>query len=186
MTMQDRLLDEWLRGLKWSLTAVPSPEREEIVEETRGHIAERLDGGASLEEVLDAFGPPDAYARRFVDEMEVQSALGAGRSGGLLGGVLRRAHRSVAAVLALAGLLVCCAAQLAAVSLLWMKITDPVHAGLWMNDHGTQFIGVIDDPATAQEMLGVWIYPIGLAVIAISWAIGRFILIATVRTFRPR
>ena len=35
MTDADRRLDEWLRGLKWSLQSIPSPEREDIIEETR-------------------------------------------------------------------------------------------------------------------------------------------------------
>lgn len=185
MTVQDRLLDEWLRGLKWSLTAIPSPEREDIVEETRGHISERLEAGASLEEVLDAFGSPDVYARGFVEEMEVSSALGGGRSGSLLGVIARRAHRSAVAFAAFLGLLVIVAVALGAVITGVYKLVDPVHAGLWVGD-GFAFLGTIDDPSTGRELLGNWVYVVIPAIFAACWFLGRLILIGTVRTFTRR
>lgn len=185
MTMQDRLLDEWLRGLKWSLTAIPSPEREEIVEETRAHIAERLERGASIEEVLDAFGAPDVYARGFVDEMEVTSALASQRSGSLMGVIARRAHRSATAFAAFLGLLILTALALGAIITGVYKLVDPVHAGLWVGD-GFAFLGTIDDPTTGRELLGNGVYVVIPAIVAACWFLGRLILIGTVRTFTRR
>lgn len=186
MTEADRRLDEWLRGLKWSLAAVPSPEREDIIEETRGHIAERLDAGASVEAVLGAFGAPDAYARRFIDEMEVSRALGAARAGPLLGVILGRLHRSALAVGALALLLVFGVLAFAAVSIVWFEVTDPVHTGLWMNDQGTAFIGIIDDPNTAEDRLGAGVIPVAIFLFTLSAVLARLTLVGVVRRFLRR
>lgn len=186
MTVQDRLLDEWLRGLKWSLTAIPSPEREDIVEETRGHIAERIDAGASLEDVLEAFGPPELYARRFVDEMEVSSALGSRQAAPLLAVVMQRAHRSLVAVLAVFGLIILAALALSAVGVISMELSDPVRTGFWWNGRGTAFLGQIDDPTSARELLGPGVYGVAIGLLTLVWIVGRWILIATVKTFARR
>lgn len=186
MTDADRRLDEWLRGLKWSLSAVPSPEREDIIEETRGHIAERIDAGASIDEVLDAFGAPDAYARGFVDEMEVNRALGAEKAGPLLGVILRRLHRSALAVGALTALLVLGVLAFTALSIVWFEVTDPVHTGLWTNDHGTAFIGIIDDPATATDRLGAGVIPAAIFLLMLSLVLARLVLVGAVRRFSRR
>jgi uncharacterized membrane protein len=69
-------VQEWLRRLKWSLASMPSPEREDIVEETRAHLHEAIAGGQSAAAVLGGFGAPEDYARQFVDEMDVSHALG--------------------------------------------------------------------------------------------------------------
>lgn len=186
MTASDQKLDHWLRALKWSLAAVPQAERDEIVQEAAAHIADRLDAGAPLEDVLAGFGAPEAYARRFLDEMEVTRALADQKSAPLLGVVMRRVHRSLVSVLALAGLLALGLASMMAVAAAWMKLTDPRHAGLWWNDRGTFFLGTIDDPSSAAELLGLWLYPAAVAVLVVCWIVGRLILLAAVRTYARR
>ena len=186
MTEADRRLDEWLRGLRWSLDSLPVRDRDDIVEETRCHITERLAAGDDLGAVLDGFGPADRYARNFVDEMEVSRALGAQKAGSLLGVILRRLHRSAVAVAALALLLFLGVAAFTAGSILWFEITDPVHTGLWINDRGSQFIGIIDDPATATDRLGAAITPVAVILLALSLVLARLVLVGTVRSFSRR
>lgn len=182
---QDRAIDLWLRRLNWALAKVPAADREDIVAEARAHIEDRIAAGRPAGEVLADFGPAETYARDFIDEMETVGALGAQRSGDLLGVVLRRVHRSAVAALALFVILVLALLSLSALGMVVMKITDPVHAGLWMGPH-EQFIGVIDDPTQARELLGFWLYPLAALVMLIAWTLGRLTLIGTVRILRPR
>lgn len=176
----------WLRRLSWALAAMPAAEREDIVEEARGHLEERLRTGQSASEALTGFGAADVYARPFLDEMELTAALGSQKSGDLLGAVARRVHRSLLAAAAAAVLLALALVAFTAVSLVIMKLQDPVHAGLWIGP-GQRFIGVIDDPGAARERLGVWLYPLAGASLALSWLIGRFVLLWAVRALvRPR
>lgn len=170
----------WLRRLTWALAAMPAAEREDIVEEARGHLEDRIRDGQSAAEALAGFGPADVYARPFLDEMELTAALGSQKSGDLLGAVARRAHRSLLAAGAALILLVLALVALTAISLVIMKLRDPVHAGLWIGP-GQRFIGVIDDPGRAREVLGVWLYPLAGAGLALAWLIGRLVLLWAVR-----
>ena len=179
-----RLIEDWLRRLKWSLANVPSPEREDIVAEARAHIEERVASGSSIADVLAGFGPADAYARQFIDEMEIAAALGAQRSGDLLGVIGRRVHRSLTAALALLAVLALGLVAAASVVMAAIKLVDPVHAGLWIGPT-QQFIGVIDDPSAAHEVLGLWLYPLAALSLLLVWLIGRLVLIRAVRTLRP-
>lgn len=181
----ERLSEDWLRRLKWALAKVPSPEREDIVAEARAHIEERVAGGRPVAEVIADFGAPEAYARHFVDEMEAAGALGTQSSGDLLSVVARRVHRSLVAALAMFGVLVLALAGFTALSMVWMKITHPVRAGLWISPT-QQFIGVIDDPSKAHDVLGWWLYPLAAAILLLVWLIGRLILIWAVRALQPR
>jgi hypothetical protein len=182
---RDRTSEAWLRRLKWALAEIPSPEREDILAEARSHIEDRVAAGRPPAEVVAEFGPADAYARDFIDEMETTGALGAQRSGDLLGVVVRRVHRSLAAALALFAVLLLGLVAFSMMIMVWLKVTDPAHAGLWIGPH-EQFIGVIDDPSKARDVLGLWLYPLAALVLLLGWTIGRAILIWAVRTLRPR
>lgn len=173
-------VDHWLRRLTWALGAMPASEREDIVEEARGHLEERIRGGQAAAEALAGFGEPDVYARPFLDEMELSAALGSQRSGDLLGAVARRVHRSLLAAGAGLILVVLALVAFAIASLVIMKLHDPVRAGLWIGP-GQRFIGVIDDPSQAREMLGLWLYPLAGASLALIWLIGRLVLLRAVR-----
>jgi hypothetical protein len=173
-------VETWLRRLHWALQPMPSPEREEIVAETRAHLSERLDDGADPVELLEGFGPPDVYARRFIDEMELAHALGEQKSADLLTVIGRRVHRSLIAALAFAMVVALAGLSLAAVATLSYEVIDPVHSGLWRGSNQF-FVGVIDDPGTARDLLGPLIWPAALAVIALSWAAGRAILLTAAR-----
>lgn len=185
MTDADRRLDEWLRGLKWSLQSIPSPEREDIVEETRAHITERLARGAPLEEALAPFGTPEDYARSFIDEMEVSGALASQRSASLMAVIARRAHRSVVAAGAILGVLILNVIAIGAVVTGVYKLVDPAHAGLWVGP-GFAFLGTTDDVTAGRELLGNWVYVLIPTVLVACWYLARLILIGTVRTFARR
>jgi hypothetical protein len=98
-----------------------------------------------------------------------------------LAAVLRRAHRSAVALSAFVVLVGLGAVTALIVSVAVMKVFDPVHAGLWMSET-QQFIGVIDDPSAAREILGNWVFVIAAGVCAVAWVVGRLTLLWAVRT----
>lgn len=182
--VDDRAVADWLRRLKWALTRMPSPEREDIVEETRGHLEERIAAGASPAEALAAFGPAETYAHRFLDEMDVAAALGSRRTGDVLGVVLRRLNRSLVAVLAFLIVLFVGGVALGLVVAGVWKLFDPAHVGVWIE--GSSFwIGDIDDPSAGRELVGLWLYPITVAGVAAAWFVCRAVLLWAVRTLAP-
>jgi uncharacterized membrane protein len=173
-------IEEWLRRLKWSLASMSSPERDNIVEETRSHLREVLAAGCSPSAALAGFGRAEDYARRFIDEMQIVGALGSQDTGALLHVVARRINRSLVAALAAIGIAALGVLTLIAILMLILKLSDPVHAGLWRGAHQF-FIGKIDNPADATELLGFWLYPLCVGILALSWFIGRLLLLWAVR-----
>jgi len=180
--MSDETIEvqDWLRRLKWSLASIPSPEREDIYDETRAHLQEAVAGGQTAAAVLAGFGSPEDYARQFVDEMDVSRALGSGRASAMLATVSRRMHRSFVAAIAFGVLLLLGLFALGVGFTAAVKIVDPEHAGLWMGRAGF-FIGTIDDPSTARELLGYGLFPLAALLFVLTWLIGRLILTRTLR-----
>jgi len=178
-------IQNWLRRFKWSLAAIPSPERDDIVAEVAAHLHESLCAGKSPAAVLHQFGSPENYAPYFIDEIELSSALSSQHSGAMIAAVLNRVHRSaIAAALGIA-LLFLGAIFFTALTAAFLKLWDPAHVGLW--HHGRLFfIGKIDDPASARELLGFWLYPCAFVAIALSWLAGRFVLVHGVRSLAQK
>ncbi|HEX8569061.1 MAG TPA: hypothetical protein VF699_03940 [Caulobacteraceae bacterium] len=178
-----RAIAGWLRRFKWSLGGMPSPEREDLVAEVRAHLDERIAAGVGVTEALNGFGTPEAYARNFVEQMELARALTGGRFPSLLGAVARRVHRSAVAaaafiaVLLLAGLAggICVTAA--------VKLVDPVHAGLWFGEGGLYF-GREQEPGRMRELLGPWIFPLAPVSVALAWVLARLVLISSLQAVR--
>ncbi|WP_421933242.1 HAAS signaling domain-containing protein [Phenylobacterium sp.] len=170
----------WLRRLSWSLAAIPAPEREDIVAEIGDHLNQRAQAGQAPAEILAGFGAPEAYGRRFLDDFELSGALGSQRAGDLAVAILRRAHRSLAALAAVAAACLLAAAAFVVVTTAIYKVIDPTHAGLWSGRAGF-FIGIIDDPASAHELLGIWIFPLAALSLVLAWLAGRLILVGALR-----
>jgi len=186
MTAADtQSVEDWLRRLKWALASIPSPEREDIVEETRVHLQERIAAGQGPSQALAPFGEPEAYARGFVDEMELSGLLARPRFAGLLAAIARRAHKSLVAALAFFAVLILGSLALGVLITAVWEIFDPARAGLWIGPDRFNF-GVIDDPTLGQELLGPWIIPVALVIAGLCWILGRLVLIGAARTLRRR
>lgn len=170
----------YLRRLRWALAALPERDRDEVVEETRLHVLERVESGRPLEQVLAALGPAPAYAQSFLDEMEISGVLASQRSGAMLRVVARRAQRSLVAAAALAVVLLLAASAALTLSVAVFEIGDPVHTGLWVSQDQT-FIGVIDDPSSARELLGGWIFVLAAVNALLAWWLGRLVLLRAIR-----
>ncbi|WP_257387822.1 HAAS signaling domain-containing protein [Tahibacter caeni] len=185
MSNETREFEPWLRRLKWALSALPAQDRDDIVAETRAHLRDACDAGQTPAQVLAGFGGAEDYARQFVDQMELSGALGAGRSGPMLRLVLRRAHRSLIATVATTLVLVCVLLAVTGASLVFFELSDPVHTGFWSGG-GNLFVGVIDDPAKAVDLLGTWLLPAALAAVVLPLLLGRLVLLWTVRRLAGR
>lgn len=186
MTIQydQDLVAGWLRRFKWALKRMPSPEREDIVEETRAHLHERMAGGLTAAQALANFGAPEDYARKFMDEMVLAAAAGSGNSGDSLRAVLRFVTRSGVALLAFFVVLFVGSLGLGfLISGVW-KIFDPTHVGLWIGPRDFA-LGVIDHPEGSRELLGGWMYPLCAAAVGVAWLICRTVLRWAVRTLSP-
>jgi hypothetical protein len=163
----DQVLVGYLRRLRWSLASLPADERDDIIAEARSHFQEKLESGVRIEEAIDSLGAPEEFARGFITERALLSALSTRDSMGLLAALAQRASRnartfSATAVCVLVWLLavVICAVAVA-------KLFDPIHVGLWVG--GKQFfLGAIDDPARGREILGIWIFPIALLFLVLA------------------
>lgn len=181
----DPLLADYARKLRWALSALPEKDRDDIVAEMRSHVLDRVDAGASLKDALAALGSPEEYARGFADAHAVASALSSRRTPHMISALATGAARNVAA--AGAGILILLtwvvAALISYVAIL--KISDPTHVGLWKGGRNF-FIGIIDDPSTAKELLGPWITPLALVVVILAWLITRALAVWALRRLAPR
>lgn len=179
-TQQDRVAADWLRRLNWALAALPEADRNDIVAEAAAHLDEAAAAGRATRDTLAGFGAPEAYARPFLDEAELVRALGSQTATDLAGAVVRRVHRSVVAALAGVAVLAIAMVMFVAVTVVVMEVQDPVHTGLWLGDR-ERFIGQIDDPSAARDLLGGWLIPLAAGVIGAGWVLGRLLLLAAVR-----
>jgi uncharacterized membrane protein len=173
-------IEEWLRRLKSALASMALPERDNILEETRGHLRERLVAGDTPADALAGFGSPEDYAQCFVDEMRMEGALRSKDTGALLHVVTSQINRNIVAALAGIGIAVFGVFAFFAVVTLIAKIFDPVRAGVWRFPQGGLTIGLVN-PADATELLGMWLYPLCVGVLALSWLGGRMLLLWAVR-----
>jgi uncharacterized membrane protein len=176
----ERELGPWLRRLKWALSAIPADDRNDIVAETRAHLAERVAEGQAPKQALEQFGEPEEYARLFLDARELSGAAASQAPLSLLKAVSTRAHRSIVAAAAFLLVLAIGAAALAVAITAINKVFDPAHSGLWAGGNAF-FVGVIDRPQSAHELLGGWIYPLAVLWIALCWIVARLVLVWAVR-----
>jgi uncharacterized membrane protein len=135
-------IDDYLARLRKGLRRLPGPERDELVEELRGHVLERLEargssGERSLDEVLRAVGDPAQLASQCETEALLRRAATSRSPWLLLRTTARWAGRGVAGVVALlvtvsgyGSALVCYACAVA-------KPLFPSHIGMWLTpEHG--------------------------------------------------
>ena len=69
MTQQHPVVDRYLTRFEASINEFDFPEREEITQEIRNHIAEAQAAGTALDSVLQTLGPADVLARAYAVEL---------------------------------------------------------------------------------------------------------------------
>jgi hypothetical protein len=178
-------LAAFTRRLRWALAAIPEADRESIVAEMRSHVLDRIDAGASVDDVLAALGAPDEYAREFRESYAVASALSSRRTPPMLHALVLRAAGSLSAVLAFFVIVIAWASALLVAYAALLKISDPTHVGLWRGERFF-FIGIIDDPTAGQELLGPWIMPLALVCVIAAWLVTRSLAVWALKRLAPR
>lgn len=88
MTEQNPIISRYIAQFRSGLKNLPETERTEIVQEIESHIAEAINGGRSVAEVLERLGPADRLARAYVADALVGSGRGHVRNWFRAAGVL--------------------------------------------------------------------------------------------------
>lgn len=154
-------IDDFLRRFRRALASVPADVREELVDELRSHIEERLaQGRLDLEA---GFGSPEDYASHFVTEGALQAAVSRGNPFHILTvllGKVRATAVTIFVVLPL-GML-----ELVACGLILDGLLKPIggsHVGLFLRSNGGfGALGWIRDIGSMHEVLGYAAMPIFL------------------------
>lgn len=190
-----KTIDTYLAALRKELRELMDEDANDIVEEIRAHILDKISGGASPEKIsstLTALGRPEELAGRYrTDEL------------------LRRAQHSHSPLLSMhslfrwaglsfGGLIVFVVSVLgytlggALVMFGALKAIWPRGTGLWENHYpdGTWSLNLSFSSGNApagRDLLGWWLLPIGLIVgTAILYATFRFGSWSIRRFWRPR
>jgi len=185
-------INQYLERMRKALNALPSADRDEIVEEIRSHILERMEAEGhtseqSIREILQAVGDPDELASEYKTEAMLRRAVTSISPWVLLRSMMRWAMTGfagfIAFVLTLTGY--ACAAVCYLCGLL--KPVFPTHIGLWLTpDHmitlgyragnlSPRMYGISVKPpisfvlgtlgpaeGPARELLGPWLFPFTL------------------------
>jgi hypothetical protein len=169
---ESKLIDPWLERLEAALATLPAGERDDILKETRSHLAARIDSGRTPDEVLAGFGPAEGYARTLLLE---SGTVEPARSRSLSSSLVRLTFRSIVAAGAFFIVALLAASALSVAQTALYKLGNPAQAGLWRG-HGGFFIGVIDDPHHGHELLGKWIFPLAVLSVVLAWLVGRWVV----------
>jgi uncharacterized membrane protein len=189
MTNEDKaigLLNDYIKQLKWSLSKLPSEDREEIIQEVHGHLLDRLKGSESVEdfqEILEEFGPPDMYARSFLENYEASVALASASPWQILQQNFRMISHGSSVVLSFLVILFLYILSVFLVLVGLLKPLFPNHIGLWVSRSPFSFLfGFKLSPESNSELLGYWIIPLaillGTALFIATSRLSRYSLIA--------
>jgi len=164
----------YIRKVRMALNALPETVRDDLIRELHSHLIDRLESGASASEAIAPFGSPEQYASSLYNAQQLSGALVSRRMSELIDALIRNLTSSISATIA--GLLIFCIWVMTGVLCVVAiaKAAAPQHVGLWQSP--TEFfIGVIDEPASATELLGFWIFPIAIIATIFAWLLTRML-----------
>ncbi len=178
MTQLPSDVSHWLNALNAALGSLPADARTEIVAETRGHIQDRIAAGLSSENTLHGFGDPRAYARTFLDDYALTTALDSKRIWPMIKTLASFTSRSIVALFGLIATLTFGGIALGSVVSIVLKMIRPDKVGLWVgNDH--VILGATNMAAQMHEIAGNWVYLIFIAMLAVGAVLARYSLIGS-------
>jgi uncharacterized membrane protein len=167
-------VNDYLALLRASLTGMSVSEREDIVEEIRMHIRERLsDSQTSLEAVLAGLGPANELAQQYRTGLLVQQARTSISPVVILRAALRWATTGVEGFFVFTIAIVGYATGVAFLLLALMKPFFPANTGLWVGPGEFNFSfrlgATMTNPASpVHEVLGWWLIPVCLVIGSLS------------------
>jgi hypothetical protein len=170
-----RRVDRYLGELSAALSPLPAAERAEIVREARSHVVERLGRReGDLDVILGDMGPPAEYAGSFLEARGVDPEARADPQPPptTAGRLAQRGARVAAAVLhGLASLLMVVA---------FYKLVWPSRVGVWSlppedAERVRLHFSVGSDPPPGNDIFGVWLIPLALALAVALVALARLL-----------
>lgn len=141
MGKQQHEITAYTGALRAALRGLPDAERADIVQEAHTHLEASAQAGR-LVAAFAAFGPPDAYARQFLDGQAPNSAD----------------ERNVWTVAgSFLGSLVMALLAVVFVAVAVIDILVPAF-GIWVNPaNGAVYFGLAGMTTRAQELAGAWL-----------------------------
>jgi uncharacterized membrane protein len=170
----DARVNEYLSQLRSALTGITVSDREDIVEEIRMHIRERLaDPAANLDTVLSGLGPANELAQQYRTGMLVQRARTSRSPLIILRAALRWATMGVEGFIVFMIAILGYALGGGFILLALMKPIFPANTGLWVGPDqfafNVRFGATMTNPASpVHEVLGWWLIPVCLVIGSLS------------------
>jgi len=167
-------INDYLTQLRAALTGMTVSEREDIVEEIRMHVRERLaDPTVSLDAVLAGLGSADELAQQYRTGLLVQRAQRSISPLVILRAALRWATTGVEGFMVFLIALVGYSTGGAFILLALLKPFFPANTGLWVGPDQFNFsfrLGatVTNPAAPVHEVLGWWLIPVCLTLGSLS------------------
>lgn len=180
---------QWLDTLQQALKPLPQPEREDIIREARGHLEDRIAAGLSPANALHGFGDAQSYARGFLDDHSLTTALTSKRIVPMLKTLTAFAGRSTLAFFGLMGTLIAGSIGLSSAISLVVKLFRPELVGVWYReaDHHTMLsLGTWNPPEGATDIAGAWIFPILIVLIIVGFLMARYCVVGTLRAIKGK
>lgn len=176
MTTESQVND-YLARLRAALTGMTVSEREDIVEEIRMHIRERVgDPQTSLDVVLGGLGPADQLAQQYRTGLLLQRARTSISPLVILRAALRWAATGVEGFVVFMIAIIGYAMGGGFILLALVKPFFPHNTGLWVGPNEFNFSfrmgATMTNPAApVHEILGWWLIPVCLVVGSLSLAL---------------
>lgn len=186
----DGQINDYLAQLRKSLSGMTISEREDIVEEIRMHIRERLSSSQiALDSVLAGLGPAEELGQQYRTGLLVQRAQKSISPLVILRATLRWATMGVEGFLVFCIALLGYATGVAFLLLALMKPFFPTHTGLWVGPDQFNFSfrmgATMTNPTPpVHEVLGWWLIPVCLVIGSLSLALTTKLLQFLMRRFR--
>jgi uncharacterized membrane protein len=151
--------DAFLRRFRRGLALLPADIRDDLVDEVRSHIEDRLAQGKL--DLTGSFGSPEVYASRFIAEQALSAAASQGRPFQLVAVLLAKLRPAALVVFVVLPLVVVEIMALVLAALGVLKPFDGEHIGLFLTDNGgIGALGWISDTASMHEVLGYSAMPL--------------------------
>jgi hypothetical protein len=158
------IVDRYCSRLRKALHRAPSPERDEIVAEVRGHILERVEAEVQItEEALDGIlrvvGDPSELASEYATDSMLRRAARSRSPWLYLRATLRWARTGITGLAAFLATVIGygCAAVFLSCALL--KPVLPSRIGLWLSPERTLSFGFWNGRLEGAEIYGVSVRP---------------------------
>lgn len=180
-------MESYLATLRLHLTPLTLGEREEILKEIKAHVRDSAEqSGASVEDVLARLGPAEALAREYRDGLLISRASRSFSPIVLLRATLRLATKSIAGIIVFLLSVLGYSFGAGFVIVAFAKMIVPGHAGAWVEDGRLIGFGAFEYgmPASAHEVLGVWIIPLALTAGSLTLLLTTFLIRHSLRVSR--